>query len=48
MYSIENNKFVLNPSWSGELDYYYYNKNITNNLNKYSKIFDSRSVIGFI
>lgn len=47
MYSIENNTFELNPSWSGNLDYYYENETIINHLDTYSKIFDSRSVTGF-
>ena len=47
LYSSEIDKFKLNPGWVTSLDYYYNDLPLWNNLENYSKIYNSGSVAGF-
>jgi len=47
LYSSSNEKFVLDPSWEGNLDYYYQESILWDSLISYNKIYESNGVTGF-
>ncbi|KGK99158.1 hypothetical protein LI82_03775 [Methanococcoides methylutens] len=47
LYSLSGDDFILMPSWGNDLEYYYQDTTLWNELPKYNKIYDSNSVIGF-
>ena len=46
-YSATSNDFIFEPSWENNLDYYYQDLILWDNLISYNKIYDSKSVSGF-